>query len=219
MSLKPILYSTPMVKAIAADLKTATRRLKGLEEINQDPDQWQPDTAAFQFNIYGKLTLCFENLKSHELKHINLPYGPIGGQLYIRESFLILEPEHCHNGFKSRFVYKADCEAESEEIRLEYIKAGYPYKWKPSIHMPKEAARYFLNVVNITAERLKSITEAQAEEEGIRAIEPGIYKDYTGKLNYVHTAKESFFTLWEKINGKASLDLNPWVWVYNFIKK
>lgn len=38
--------------------------------------------------------------------------------------------------------------------------------WRPSIHMPKEAARIFLRVTSITPQWLKEITEEQAGAEG-----------------------------------------------------
>lgn len=35
-------------------------------------------------------------------------------------------------------------------------------KWEPSIHMPKEAARIWLNVKDVRVERLQDITPQQA---------------------------------------------------------
>ena len=40
-------------------------------------------------------------------------------------------------------------------------------KWRPSIHMPKEAARIFLKVTEVRVERLQEITWQQALAEGV----------------------------------------------------
>lgn len=93
-------------------------------------------------------------------------------------------------------------------------------KWKPSLFMPKEACRIWLEVTNVRLERLQDISEEDAIAEGvisekIDAIHK--WKDYS-RQGYLPIAKFSFFSLWEKINGKESVSENPWVWVYEFKK-
>ena len=112
--------------------------------------------------------------------------------------------------------------------------------WKPSIFMPKDACRLFLKVKNVRVEKLHDISDDDAKREGIY-----ITDDYWGEkapLNYMYGAeygykreyffgdspygmekvpthsgwKASFFTLWWSINGKESLESNPFVWVYDF---
>lgn len=111
--------------------------------------------------------------------------------------------------------------------------------WKPSIHMPKEAARIFLRATDVRAERLQEITEADAKAEGIRSYwltkeagenaddwhesngPPfiGAAKDLGGAL--CSTRREAYQQLWDSLNakrddGKFVWDRNPWVWVYTF---
>lgn len=86
--------------------------------------------------------------------------------------------------------------------------------WYPSIHMPKNAARIFLKVTSVKCERLNDITQIDAKKEGIKIDDCGSGKNY---LAFGWTdAKSSFETLWTKIHGKGSWEVNPFVWVYEF---
>ena len=76
------------------------------------------------------------------------PYQP-GDILYVRETF-IQAAAHI-------FWYKADDNS--------WISEGL--RWKPSIHMPKEAARIWLKVTDVRAERLQDITGLSVKKEGI----------------------------------------------------
>lgn len=69
--------------------------------------------------------------------------------------------------------------------------------WKNKLFMPQSAARYFIKITDVRVERLQSISEADAKAEGFDSV-------------------DSFFALWQKLNGTESLAANPWVWVYEF---
>jgi len=96
-------------------------------------------------------------------------------------------------------------------------------KWKPSIHMPREAARIFLEVTNVRVERLQDITEQDAISEGIEfkewkngfMVNKG-YKIYGEKATYDESPIVSYRSLWENINGPSSWEKNPFVWVIEF---
>lgn len=76
-------------------------------------------------------------------------------------------------------------------------------RWKPSIHMPREASRITLEVKAVRVERLSNISEADAIAEG---VEPSLMCD----------AKDRFCNLWVSIYGDGSFDANRWVWVIEF---
>lgn len=134
------------------------------------------------------------------------PYQP-GDILYVRETFAQVA--------KHIFWYRAD--------NAEYTKN---ILWKPSIHMPKEAARIWLKVTDARVERLQDITPKGAENEGAGNL---FYEDigYSEKNFGTEVdpeygiAKEQFAWLWDSTIKKSDLgrygwDANPWVWVIEF---
>lgn len=200
---RPILYSTPMVIAVQREVnpKTQTRRTKGLEKINENPSEYTFWQKATNSDFY-----LFES--KNNIREVKCPYGNIGDLLWVRESFY----KHPQNG--DNILYKADYENFDE-----FVNTGW--KLKPSIHMPKVAARIWLQITDIKIERLKDISEADAIAEGVEPVDGG-YKNYMTepkmlkKLNYWTKAYFSFLSLWESINGYESSELNPWVWVITF---
>lgn len=94
-------------------------------------------------------------------RYVNPPYRP-GDILYVRETWRVLEagnpPSHC------TIEYKAGGTKTFNEIIALLTASG---KWKPSIHMPKKAARLFLRVTNVRAERLQDITIEDILREGV----------------------------------------------------
>jgi hypothetical protein len=77
------------------------------------------------------------------------PYPP-GTILYAKETFSTLD---CHHG---QMVYRADGDQNLTDM-----------KWKPSIFMPKTAARLWFEVVNVRVERVSQISHADARLEGV----------------------------------------------------
>lgn len=198
---KPILFSTEMVKAILGDRKKRTRRLDHLEPINKNPDHWILDRrTGYQFIFINKYS---ENLQWY----LNPKYME-GNILYVRETFQKLESSLI-SGID--FLYKADIDLFNPDIVL----------WSPSIHMPKKAARIFLEVTNVRVERLQDITEEDCIAEGILQINSSKaqqYFDYSKPLLVPEglPAFFSFSSLWCSIYGSESWEMNPWVWVYEF---
>lgn len=208
--LTPLLMKDFLVAQTLKGLKTQTRRLNGLEEINEKPNKYQ----KVKFNEqYGKNTWIFFGKSPIEiLAKAKCPYGKIGDVIWVREIHRLYSAVK-HTTYEGNVVwkhiyeYKADGDSKSTA------------KWKPSIHMPKEACRLFLEITDIRPERLQDITEEDAELEGVEFV---IEDDETWFLNYKAnnyvqaSATYSFKSLWESINGGDSWNLNPWVWRISF---
>lgn len=203
----PILFSTPMVQSVQREVnpKTQTRRIQGLETFNQNPNEWEFKRTVILPD--GKLHACFIPTDPESVKGIfttPFPYGLVGDILWVRESFAI--------GNNSGYYYfKANNE----------IKPNGTTNWKPSIHMPKEAARIWLEITDVKVERLQDITEQDAIAEGVFQYKKGAYQFYTKKpLKNItagtESAKDSFYSLWTSINDTESWLHNPWVWVITF---
>jgi hypothetical protein len=141
-----------------------------------------------------------------------------GDLLYVRETWAQIK---ANNGFVFTY-YKAN---EQDEVK----------KWRPSIHMPKEAARLFLCVTDVRAERLQDISAADIENEGLydaelailgelKYIRPGLSVDDANAFTERHNADSAheyrlrFAVLWDKLYGKSvySWEVNPYVWAYTF---
>ena len=78
-------------------------------------------------------------------------------------------------------------------------QTGWNYSWikRPSIHMPKEAARIWLKVTAVRAERLQDITEEQARAEGCIDFHDKIGNGkFDDVLEFDLTARDAFVDLW-----------------------
>ena len=206
---RPILFQTEMVKATIEGRKTQTRR-KDLEEVNSDPDLWN----AVNHIAVIKKGIPYYGFRDPigSLEVIKCPYGKRGDLLYVRETWANLNGDFpTADPF---LIFKAD---------IDHPNQHGPVTWKPSIHMPKVAARIWLMVEKIRVERLQDISEEDARAEGIkkyfdRYYQDDLYQNYgrkDGKINYYSPIK-SFESLWISINGEQSWEANPWVWVVKF---
>lgn len=129
---------------------------------------------------------------------ITPPYQP-GDILYVRETF-IQAAAHI-------FWYKADDKPWMSKDLL----------WKPSIHMPKEAARIWLKVTDVRVERLQDITGLSVQKEGIE-VDPN---ECASKFDFITELFLLFQELWDSTIKKSDLDnygwdANPYVWVIEF---
>lgn len=210
----PILYSTPMVQAKLARRKTQTRRTKGLqniEAVNGIKTITFPETGITKTFVDASFTSL--GVKVHS-GLIECFYGSPGDILWGRETwYWDGSTKWSDLSVIGMWWYKADAPED------------YSPKWKPSIHMPKIAARIYDRIIDIRVERLQDISEEDAIAEGIEPVfeknpnfggvtyKGQFYNNY-GKVGYTFlNAIDSYRTLWESINGPGSWDLNPWVWV------
>jgi len=87
-----------------------------------------------------------------------------------------------------------------------------PFKWRPSIHMPRWASRITLRITDVRVERLQDIegqhpSESDAIAEGVRAIHHGdgdyyysAFRDVPHPKNWSDPA-DAFREVWNSING------------------
>lgn len=191
--LKGILMNTEMVKAILAGRKTVTRRLiKPQPPIVNEPVYLRyvkEGIARFGCGTPGN---------SSALCDRKLPYQ-VGDVLYVRETWC--KVRSITSGAE-RYFYRAD-------------DNGLGCCWRPSIHMPKEAARIFLRVTDVRVEHLQDITDEQVIAEGI-----DIPKTASCEERCL-LAFARYLKLWDSTIKKSDLDkygweANPWVWVIGF---
>lgn len=195
---KPILFSTDMVQALLDGRKTQTRRMLKIRACKH-----------FIPHSYWHL----EEIKKWNKDYH--PYGKPGDLLWVRETFCPTgSDEYLNKSTAKPFFYIAD--VKNPEF-VNKLMPEYGWKWKPSIHMPKVAARIWLKVTNVRVERLKDISKSDALAEGVFEIEKDeAYKDYMEQAGSYAGPIGSFFSLWESINGLDSLIADPWVWVIEF---
>ena len=211
MRILPILFNTEMVRAIMDGRKTVTRRLvkHDVDAILNSPyHKEHPEVEDKQ--IISKLCMP--------------PYQP-GDIMYARETWhkykrRIGKGEGCH--IAEFYGYKASI-ANSED-------ANEP--WRPSIHMPKEAARIWIKVKDVRVELLQ-------EMKPVDVIKEGGYPDCWDCLNiYGESGSQCCYgteeqcsqcdevmmeweKLWNSTIKKSDLDrygwdANPYVWVIEF---
>ena len=190
MAIKPILFNTEMVRAILDGRKTCTRRIcKDANECTvPDMEFYNADKRTYAVHNFADK----EQMEQLSTAERTCPICT-GDILYVRETW--------KEAPKGYYYYEDWQKDDIADVT----------KWKPSIHMPKEAARIWLKVTNVRVERLQEITEVQAQAEGCNS----------GLLTGACTARGQFEDLWNSTVKKSDIDCygwdaNPWVWVIEF---
>lgn len=204
MAIKAILFDTEMVRAILEGRKSCTRRIvKPQQLIGMLPDKCK--NGAPEKFLKEKKLMFKPYCDMTDIELINTaykaPYQP-GDILYVRETW-----KKAPNGY---YYYEDWQRNDIADVT----------KWKPSIRMPKEAARIWLKVTNVRVERLQEITVDGCHREGINIETSAVTDGET--LNRKHDfSLEKFETLWDSTVKKSDIDrygwdANPWVWVIEF---
>lgn len=210
MAIKPILFNTEteMVRAILDGRKSCTRRL--VKFFSGENPRWTGYIKDGLMLYNGKNEPCIRKA----------PYQP-GDILYVRETW----SEGYEDG---TYIYRAD----DKLTDLPTFKESSKLIYHPSIHMPKEAARIWLKVMNVRVERLQ-------EMKPVDVIKEGAYPDCWDCLNtYGESGSQCCYgteeqcsqcdevmmeweKLWNSTIKKSDLDrygwnASPWVWVIEF---
>ena len=247
--MKPILFNTAMVQAILEGRKTVTRRVI----------KPQPAGALRPMGAGSCWPGCFE--APGEERIYRPPYQP-GDILYVRETWqAVYETEWDESyPFEGKNIRKLilnfdsipkveagiskECSSDAMKPRMKYFvfkASNIQYAdienklvWRPSIHMPREAARIFLQVTAVRAARLQEIEKEDVLREGVEpkyyaggckcawAFEGCMEKPCTNRDGYIDLCHwMPFSELWDKTMKPAdrsaySWEANPWVGVIEF---
>ncbi len=237
---KPILFNTEMVKAILEGRKTVTRRCVKYKysntEMRMRTDKYGTCLVEIQKDVEGETFGKNEDGTTWQklLPFIEkIPPFKKGNVLYVRETWNI-----CNIGIEENtitFIYRAD-ESEEQSARTvvvsdeifdkysETMTENNP-EWRPSLHMPKEAARIFLKVKDVRVERLQDITPKEIEKEGLFNPCKECYAKKETCEDCICQDKDIdkmiWSELWNSTIKKSDMeqygwDANPWVWVIEF---
>jgi hypothetical protein len=228
--MKPILFNTPMAQAL----------------LNTKPDVWpaEPIDASKPFKWQTRRVIKPQPTKfakSHGVDVIiddginagKRPYF-VGDILYVRETWQSLHnmiEEGAVSVLDDRYFYRANDSFAFDDNEMSLITS---FHWKPSIFMPREAARLFLEVKNIRTEQVGDVREADAKAEGASKLPicTALYKlnppptgCYGKKCVDCELAKplylSGFAFIWDRTCSEKSYKYieNPYVFVYEIMRR
>jgi hypothetical protein len=224
-------YDLGMHHAVLRGIKDVTRRIGKLSYINDCED-----LGSFKATHFDDCINMVSKSSQGTFAKLVLPAYLPGEIIYVKEPVIDLKKIKMsdHLDKELRFLYQyPDFTMAGESlphtpayltlIELASHKPGGRFKNK--MFMGAEEARHFLQVKSFRAERLKDITEDDSKREGIIPTlqfpidATGIqrkYKNYNTDQDTCKTAKESYLTLFQDLNGVAELEKNPWLFRYEF---
>lgn len=234
MRVLPILFNTEMVRAILDERKCCTRRIcKDANECTvPDMDFFNADKRTYAVHNFADR----QHMVKLSIAERTCPICP-GDILYVRETW------QCWRAHRYEATADIRFRAGGDDVRLQFANGNtdsinrldydtfvhkwfsHNGKWKPSLFMPKEAARIWLKVTDVRVERLQEITEDGAKAEGINEEwamswwSPTYYDPDSG--GYPKYRDTFAFEVWNKTIKKSDIDrfgwnANPWVWVVEF---
>lgn len=222
MAIKPILFNSEMVRAILDGRKTCTRRIcKDANEYTvPDMDFYNANRRTYAVHNFADK----EHMEQLSTAERTCPICP-GDILYVRETW------QCWRAHRYEATADIRFRAGGDDVRLQFANGNtdsinrldydtfvhkwfsHNGEWKPSLFMPKEAARIWLKVTDVRVERLQEITIDGIRNEGLSSVAV-----HAGDMEI---AMEEWKNLWNSTIKKADLDccgwdVNPWVWVIEF---
>lgn len=216
---KPIVLKQWEVRAIQVGTKTMLRRVIVPQPKNIPIDAYlaRMPMSWLSFDLYYLAKLIDGNIVKYwqaKSKYI------VGEILFVKESWAKMTCKDCDmpcvgSCSNPGYIHKANGWEFEEGI-----------KWRSPIHMPREAARLFLEVTAVRVERLQDITEENAINEGAltipntleyqRLFDLAVSKREKPPLG--ESPKQRYLRQWDTDNAKRGYgwDTNPWVEVTEF---
>ncbi|KVG33817.1 hypothetical protein WJ30_07030 [Burkholderia diffusa] len=235
MTEHPILFNEPMSAAVRAGRKSQTRRVVTPQPSAEcsirymlGNESWlaPEDRKPLRHHWEAWGGPLFENRPEGHLcgSHtVKSPYGAPGDRLWVRETHI------AYGRWETRFSAKKGRDEwhfvdMTHDTGLEYrfdgdlpnaARGGATPAWwrRPSIFMPRRAARTLLEITGVRVERLQEITWQDAIAEGVH--DP---RRAARRIDPVEGTVAQFRHLWDSLNAERGhgWDVNPWVWVVDF---
>lgn len=225
-----------MVRAILDGRKTQTRRLvtnrsSDVCGSHWDKKNWETlDFANAEPRTTATIMVALVGKEAPYDLHLRTPRFPSGyaeGWFRVRPliepgDVLWVREAYCHKVdpitaavSENEFWYMADgvhvVKVDGDGAAVFRADGQEASPWIPSIHMPRRAARLFLEVTGVRVERIQSISEADIRAEGFSLRATELYPDVNTRSKLLRGLTET----WDKAYP-GSWARNDWVWVYDF---
>lgn len=208
--MKGILFRPKMIQAVVNGSKSQTRRVIRPQPFLVGTNRWHwlpcKNTQIHWTEIYDMEAI--------------IKYAPyqVGGIVYIKEAYKVIGTSTLRQGDRTVKEAGVDYKDGSRIDKVCPLHILADQQWHSPMMMPEWAARYFILIKDVRAERLQEITEEDAEAEGIYSN--SIYGDFgfhwESKDSGYETAKTAYRVLWNSINAKYPWESNPWCFRYEF---
>ena len=192
MTDRPIIFSTPMVRALLAGGLSQTRRV-----LKEQRHVAYPMFSGGRWQWHGTTGAV--------LSDVVVPYAP-GDRLWVKEAFVRYhELDDCDMRVGPlKVAYKADggfrwLDADTDEFR------DSP-PWGSPFYMPRWASRLTLLVTDVRVQRLQEISRGDAMEEGCP------FANMADGPN----PRDWYRDIWNSIHGPDAWDRNPWCVAVSF---
>jgi hypothetical protein len=171
-TVRPILFTGEMVRAILEERKTQTRRLAKFIPLNPGLNLQASSLGVGDYftgaGESGKVLRSMDgSCWQDRTERLFCPYGHPGDMLWVRETFQPIHGPDLYPDWKTgrgyHIVYPAS------EGRVEYydtFRQEITERCKPGIHMPRWASRVTLELTKVHVERVQEISEADIIAEG-----------------------------------------------------
>lgn len=228
-----LLFSAPMARAMVRPVnpKMQTRRLPAahnclVDGYGMSAKRWaamQFDWAHAWIDSDDCIMIASLNQDNHGTVHRIYPRAEPGDVVWGRETWDFLPDGGPDEPNVAQIVYWADAAIQKRIVPDDYNPVIYGKEtFRPSIHLPRWAARIVRPIVRMRFERLQDLSRNDAIAEGL--------VQHQGAETWWGTGLEgvglngcrflspilAYRDLWQHINGPTSWDANPIVLVYEF---